>query len=344
MHKCFTKGLSLLASLAISTAIVPGIAFADDEDAAAENEVYTEHENEPTNETSAQDIDLLATTLPTYNVAQNISKAYNGEATSSNNYVNWGSTMGAFLYENSDGNFVRVQLISFGVLVEEWTPTGEMVSINTLPKELSAWGGFYSAEDYNYIVFGENNYSEDDNQEVLRIVKYSKDWQRLDSCSVYGANTYTPFSFGNLRMLEIGNELYIYTAHQIYSIGGNVHQTNMTFVINQDDMSIEQSFYGIGSFGSGYITHSFNEFILTDGEYIYRVDHGDAYPRAVTILRMDVGGNILENSYTYAMLIPTNNNSATYNVNTSVYWMSGVSVGAAALSEDSILVAGNATD
>lgn len=38
-------------------------------------------------------------------------------------------------------------------------------------------------------MFGQKNEEENDSKEVIRVVKYSKDWQRLGAASLYGANT-----------------------------------------------------------------------------------------------------------------------------------------------------------
>ena len=36
------------------------------------------------------------------------------------------------------------------------------------------------------------------------------------------------------------------------------------------------------------ITKSFNQYIQSDGEYIYRLDHGDAYPRKMVLTKTKI--------------------------------------------------------
>ena len=249
---------------------------------------------------------------------------------SDNNYTKWSSVVNSYLYENDDGTLTRVEYTSDGVVVEVYSSELELVSTQTIENELSLFGGFYSGEEYNYLVFGQTNSGESDETEVIRVIKYSKDWERLDSYSVYGANTTTPFDAGSLRMTEVGDLLYIYTCHTMY----DGHQANMTLVIDTSDMSLEYSYTDEGIIGYGYVSHSFNQFIQTDGENVYRVDHGDSYPRAVSIIRSAAGSSITNVSYTEAFEI-----LGTVGANNT-----GVSVGGFELSTDNCIIAGNSVD
>ena len=245
--------------------------------------------------------------------------------------------MTSYLVGNEDGTLTRVENMGTYVLIEKYDKkTGEVKDSKKLSIEISKdafFGGFYSGAEYNYLVFGQVNEDESDETEVVKIVKYSKDWERIDAASVYGANTYIPFDAGCLRMTETEGKLYVYTCHEMYkSDDGYHHQANMTFVVNEDTMEIEDSFYDTGNISqAGYVSHSFNQFIQTDGKFIYRVDHGDAYPRAVSITRCIVGGSIEKVSYE----LPYEISGAIGNNYT------GVSVGGFELSSDSCLIAGN---
>lgn len=261
---------------------------------------------------------------------------------SRNNYSVWSSTMNSYLVDNEDGTLSRVENMRTYVLAEKYDKkTGELKDSKKLSIEISEnafFGGFYSGAEYNYLVFGQVNgdkYGDgsDDETEVVRIVKYSKDWEKLDEASVYGANTYIPFDAGSLRMTETAGRLYVYTCHEMYkSSDGYNHQANMTFVIDEDTMEIEDSYYGVLNIAqAGYVSHSFNQFIQTDGNFVYRVDHGDANPRAVSITRCVVGGSIEKVSYTLPYKI-SGYSGDNY---------TGVSVGGFELSSDSCLIAGN---
>ncbi len=263
------------------------------------------------------------------------------DTASDNNYTVWSSPMYSAMYQSDSGTLVRVECTNDGangaVLVEEWSLDGALLSSSTLPAELPIYGGFYCGADYNFLVFGQSNPDESDNCEVMRVVKYSKNWERLGACSVYGANTYIPFDAGSLRMTEAGSNLYIHTCHEMYDTDGSGthHQANMTFVINTSSMSVQQSYYDVMNISqAGYVSHSFNQFVKTDGTYLYRIDHGDAYPRAVSVIRSSLSGSITDVSYTYALsILGSTSANAT-----------GVSVGGFELSTDNCIVAGNSVD
>ena len=47
---------------------------------------------------------------------------------------------------------------------------------------------------------------------------------------------------------------------------------------------------------SGYVSHSFNQVIRTDGQYVYTADHGDAYPRSIVLIKRNTSGSALTNN------------------------------------------------
>ncbi len=85
-------------------------------------------------------------------------------------------------------------------------------------------------------------------------------------------------------MAEAGGSLYIHTCHQMYkSMDGLRHQANMTFVVDEGKMEITQNVIWVANNSSGYVSHSLNQFVQTDGTHIYRADHGDGAPRGAMI-------------------------------------------------------------
>ena len=206
---------------------------------------------------------------------------------SAQDYTTWSKPVNSYLFENGDGGLTRVEHISGQIIVEDYSSGFQFQSSRTIPVELSLWGGFFAGEDYNFFVFGQENPSESDNTEVIRVVKYSKDWQRLGQASLRGANTTIPFEAGSLRMDEYGGYLYIRTCHEMYtSDDGLNHQTNLTMAVDQSSMEVTDSYYDVMNASYGYVSHSFNQFLLVDEEgRIVALDHGDAYPRAMTFMR-----------------------------------------------------------
>lgn len=232
------------------------------------------------------DADFNCVSAETYNYYED-TFGLSSENISSNNYYGHGSVVTSYLYENSEGSLTRVEYFSGDcITVEQYTNTNKLISSKSIDIELNLFGGFFCGSDYNYLVFGNANTDELSSVECLRVVKYTKDWERVSQCSLYDINTYIPFSHGSLRMTEADGQLYIHTCHTMYaSSDGFNHQANMTFVINEADMTCNQKKCGISNISTGYASHSFNQFIETDGDYIYRVDHGDAYPRGIAVTR-----------------------------------------------------------
>ncbi len=189
---------------------------------------------------------------------------------------NYARTITSYLLNNEDGTFTRVEYSNYKIHVEVYDSSYRLIWKQQLERELPLWGGFYSGKNYNFLVFGQNNSNEDDNCEVVRVVRYSKNWHRLDSASVYGCNTTEPFRAGSLRMVEWGDYLYIHTAHQRYTTpDGLRHQSDMNLQLLIPEMKL------VG--GDGSCSHSFNQFIIEDSGAIVRLNLGDAKPRAVVI-------------------------------------------------------------
>ena len=199
---------------------------------------------------------------------------------SDNHYNTWSSVTNSYLVQNSDGTLTRLENTSNGIVVENYSADGKkLISQRTISKELNLFGGFYSGKDYNYLVFGQNNTAESDSKEVVRVVKYTKSWSKVNSCSISGVNTTKPFSAGSLRMEEAGGKLYVYTCHEMYADSDGIHhQANMLFTIDESSMSLTDSMYDVSNLTDGYVSHSFNQFIKADesGKYIYRVDHSES--------------------------------------------------------------------
>lgn len=136
-----------------------------------------------------------------------------------------------------------------------------------------------------YILSGQTNENESDSTEVYRITKYTKDWNRVASCGLYGANTTVPFDAGSARMAACGNYLMIRTSHEMYAIDGVNHQANVTIQVDTSTMKITDSFTKVMNINYGYVSHSFNQFIQMENGKIVAVDHGDANPRSIVLVR-----------------------------------------------------------
>ena len=244
----------------------------------------------------------------------------------------YGSTTKSYLAQTADGGYQRAEYINDKIVVETYDSKLNLVSSENVAAELPIFGGIYIGENYNYAVFGQMNKEESDECEVFRFVKYDKNWNRLAQCSVKGANTYIPFDAGGLSMTETDGKLYIHTCHEMYqSDDGYHHQANCSFVVNEEDMTLVDSYTGVMNLGEGYVSHSFMQLIRTDGEYIYRVDLGDAYPRGIAFT-MTKTGDKLQDPSLYGSLFTIDGNTG--------YNYTGYSLTGLELSEEYYLVAG----
>ena len=213
---------------------------------------------------------------------------------------NWAVPIDAYLYQDGDNlvrveNFQGVKIVDAQgnfmkwsayprLVAETYDSNFQLISSVDLEMELDLWGGFYAGEDYNFVIFGQENPSEDDNAEVIRVVKYDKDWNRLGQASLRGANTTIPFDAGSLRCDEYNGYLYVRTSHEMYQSGDGLnHQANLTFSVRESDMTITDGYHDVVS-NKGYVSHSFNQFILVDSQgRLVALDHGDAYPRGACL-------------------------------------------------------------
>lgn len=204
----------------------------------------------------------------------------------SHDYSRWASVIRSYLVGCDDGRLMRVYLGSKGYYVEYYDSNFNLLESKTIDKELSLLGGFYAGKDAYYIVSGQNNPDELADVECFRITKYDKNWNRITSAGLYDCNTYVPFDAGSLRMTEASGYLFIRTSHTMYkSDNGYHHQANVTIQLDESTMKITDSFTNVGNSSYGYVSHSFNQFIKTDGNHIVAVDHGDAYPRSLALIK-----------------------------------------------------------
>lgn len=204
-----------------------------------------------------------------------------------NAYSTWTDTVSAYLYDNGNG-VTRVECYDEKVIIENYDSNLRYQGGWTLDPELPLWGGFYAGEKYNFLIFGQENPNEDDSVEVIRVVKYDKAWNRLGHASLKGANTTIPFEAGSLRCDEYGGMLYVHTSHQMYTNprDGLRHQANLTFSVREIDTRITDWRYDISNNYWGYVSHSFNQFLLVDkNSNIITLDHGDGHPRAAALMR-----------------------------------------------------------
>ena len=214
--------------------------------------------------------------------------AYSGSNVNDQDYVQWSDTVKSYLTVCDNGNYMRVQsgAIEGKLLVEYYSSDFEPLSTKLIDNELPIFGAFYDSGNNYYVLSGQENPKQNDSLEVFRITKYDKNWNKIKSCGLYGANTTVPFDAGSARMTHSGDHLLVRTCHEMYkSSDGKNHQANVTIEVDMPSMTITDSYTGIMNVDYGYVSHSFNQFIKTDGNHIVALDHGDAHPRSAVLVK-----------------------------------------------------------
>ena len=229
---------------------------------------------------------VSARSFSAFAVAQCV--AYSGSNVNDQDYVQWSDTVKSYLTVCDNGNYMRVQsgAIEGKLLVEYYSSDFEPLSTKLIDNELPIFGAFYDSGNNYYVLSGQENPKQNDSLEVFRITKYDKNWNKIKSCGLYGANTTVPFDAGSARMTHSGDHLLVRTCHEMYkSSDGNNHQANVTIEVDMPSMTITDSYTGVMNVDYGYVSHSFNQFIKTDGNHIVALDHGDAHPRSAVLVK-----------------------------------------------------------
>ena len=221
---------------------------------------------------------------------------------------------------NADGTYTRVEFIvgeqdynkyiagecESKVYIEKYSSNFDLLSHFTIEPELPIWGGFYDDGTYFYLVFAQMNREEDDAAEVIRVVKYDRNWNRLDAARINDANITIPFRLGTIDMDEQDGLLYIRTAREMYkSSDGKNHQSACTLIVRISDMSVQfvDKCDVDDLYMYGVVSHSFDQYVVMDGGDFYALDQCDGNPyRAAVITK--VPGIPWENTYRKNWQIP----------------------------------------
>lgn len=201
--------------------------------------------------------------------------------------------------------------------------------------ELNIYGGFYAGSNAYYIVEGQNNVEEDNNKEVIRIIKYNTNWEKVGSAKITSDSTDSykeiryPFNTGCVEMTEIDGKLYIVTGHEGY-VDSSIGQGHQGFLmIEVDETSLT------GRIVNANLWHSFAQYIDHDDQNLYVLEQSEGSGR--TQLTKYNKNNITEKT-TISLL--------NYGGDRSGVWATAcyASVDGVALSENNILSIGTSID
>ena len=287
-------------------------------------------------------VSIFATTAGTsVSAVTTTCTTYSGSNVERQNYDRWSSPITSYLTVCEDGSLMRVQYGQSvdGVLVEYYDEGYNLLSTKTISEELPLFGGFYGSDSNYYLITGQTNKEESAEIEVIRLTKYDHNWNRIASVGLYDANTTVPFDAGSVRMEQCGDYLVVRTSHEMYtSSDGLNHQSNLTIQYDVDAMTVTDSFSQVMNNAYGYVSHSFNQFIHIENNKIVAVDHGDAHPRSIALLKYPT--DVSSGRFT-----PTTQKCEVINVlaflGETGENVTGASVGGFEISDSAYLLAGN---
>lgn len=208
---------------------------------------------------------------------------YSDEASST--FDRWNSTLTTYLIDNQDRtkSVIAANKEKKIVTLADYDLDNQLISEKAIDFELPIFGAFYQGKQYNYIAFGQENREENDAKEVIRIVRYDQNFNRIDSVSITGGDSFTiaPFEASCGRMSENGNELVLHTSRLRYTTtDGLNHQSQLTIILNTQTMTVTNY---LGRFQANHVSHSFDQYVRFDGVNHVLIDHGDAYPRSIVL-------------------------------------------------------------
>lgn len=174
----------------------------------------------------------------------------------------------------SDG-YMRVINSGNKVYVEYYNDQFQIKSRKSFDMELEYWGGFYAGKDSYYLVEGQKNTQEDDNAEVIRVIRYDTSWNRLGAAKItgqpenYGGDVRYPFDYGCVEMTESNGKLYIVTGHQGY-VDDSVGQGHQGFLMIEVDIASMT-----GQIIDGDFWHSFAQYIESRDDNLFVLEQSD---------------------------------------------------------------------
>lgn len=214
------------------------------------------------------------------------SKTVNGVVSNNiheNDYSGTGSVDICSLVNNNNGTFSRVEFMQDIILVETYNTKCQLLSQRFVKPELQIYGGCFNGGNCNYILYGNENLSNDPKKETVRVVKYSKDWQRLGAASLYGCNTQMPFENCNVDLSEYGDNVFVRMGHRTYD--GN--HAVMSFSFSASSFEVRDIISSDKDTEKGCYSDSAATYIDTSDGYVVAADHSLIDPYACVVSRYD---------------------------------------------------------
>lgn len=187
----------------------------------------------------------------------------------------------------TDNGYMRVFYNGEKIGIEYYDNDFHIQSEKSLAMELKLWGGFYAGVDAYYIVEGQTNEEENDRAEVIRVLKYDMDWNKIGTASItgdpelFGGEVRYPFIRGCVEMEEANGILYIVTGHEGYVDPeyNQGHQGLLMIAVDEAAMT--------GQIISSNLSHSFAQYIACKDSNLYLLEQNEGF-RCTALNKIDM--------------------------------------------------------
>lgn len=176
---------------------------------------------------------------------------------------------------NVDNGYMRVYYNGTSIGIEYYDYNFKIISKRSVAMELPIWGGFYAGSDGYYVAEGQSNIGENDGAEIIRVIRYDKDWRRKGAASItgnnqlFGGEVRYPFDYGCVEFAEQGGKLYVVTAHEGY-VDPSVGQGHQGFLMIEVDKASMT-----GKIVDSDLWHSFAQYIKSKDSYLYVLEQSE---------------------------------------------------------------------
>lgn len=169
------------------------------------------------------------------------------------------------------GGYMRVEYDGKDIVVEYFDESFHMTRQGHLSMELDVWGGFYAGADAYYVAEGQYNKDCTDGTEVLRIIKYDFDWNRLGAGNILAQDGWEyeiryPFDYSCVSMDEVDGKLYLSTGREGYvdEAVGQGHQGMMLIRMDEQTFDTEIVYGDFWHSFSQYLGHSGTDLFICE--------------------------------------------------------------------------------
>lgn len=187
------------------------------------------------------------------------------------------------LQSDGNGGYIRAEHIDGKVYIEYYDKDFGLLTDKTksYDVELAKFGGVFYGSEYNYIFSGNGTGT---SQGEFALQQFDKSWNYIKT-SVHEDHSLVQnaINAGTASFSEYGDMLIIHSCMKMHPgiWDEGAHQGCIIYFVYQDELRWEFGTYFQAS-------HSFNQYVINDGENLYTLDQSDGAPRAMYAVRYNL--------------------------------------------------------